>query len=215
VTFEPERRVIFERVAGNEPGRIENTIGEDEKGNLTLTFSFSLTRKGLEGDPEAEKKHFGPMEGMYLNAVASTLAAVRRTVQDQGRETFSMASKADSAGDNRWIYEYFRAADSLDLQRLLAQHTDDVRLTFGNNPTMAGKEAFGQAIGGLWSMLNGMSHSLSGAWSANDGAVGIAEATVMYTRKDDTLFTVKACTVLRRRDGKVSDIRIHADVNGL
>src|ERR1044071_5569843 len=33
VTFEPERRVIFERVAGNEPGRIENTLGEDEKGN--------------------------------------------------------------------------------------------------------------------------------------------------------------------------------------
>jgi Domain of unknown function (DUF1857) len=84
VTFEPERRVVFERVAGNEPGRIENTLGEDERGNLTLTFSFSLTRKGLEGDPEAEKKHFGPMEGMYFNAVASTLAAVRRMVQEKG-----------------------------------------------------------------------------------------------------------------------------------
>ena len=84
VTFEPERRVIFERVAGNEPGRIENTLGEDERGNLTLTFSFSLTRKGLEGNPEAEKKHFAPMEGMYLNAVASTLAAVRRMVQEKG-----------------------------------------------------------------------------------------------------------------------------------
>ena len=82
VTFEPERRVIFERVAGNEPGRIENTLGEDERGNLTLTFSFSLTRKGLEG--EAEKKHFAPMEAMYFNAVASTLAAVRRMVQEQG-----------------------------------------------------------------------------------------------------------------------------------
>jgi len=29
VTFEPEQRVIFERVAGSEPGRIENIIGED------------------------------------------------------------------------------------------------------------------------------------------------------------------------------------------
>jgi hypothetical protein len=84
VTFEPEKRVIFERVAGNEPGRIENTLGEDEKGNLTLTFSFSLTRKGLEGNAEAEKKHFAPMEGMYFNAVASTLAAVRRMVQEKG-----------------------------------------------------------------------------------------------------------------------------------
>ena len=55
VTFEPEKRVIFERVEGNEPGRIENILGEDEHGNLTLTFAFSLTRKGLEGNPEARR----------------------------------------------------------------------------------------------------------------------------------------------------------------
>jgi ketosteroid isomerase-like protein len=206
VTFEPEQRVIFERVAGNEPGRIENTIGEDEQGNLTLTFSFSLTRNGLEGNPEAEKKHFGPMEGMYLNAVASTLAAVRRTVEEK---------KLDSAGDNRWIYEYFRAADSLDLERLLAQHTDDVRLTFGNYPTATGKEQFGQAIGGLWSRIKGMSHSITGAWSLHDDQVGVAESSVAYTRKDGSVFTAKACTVLRRRGGKVADMRIHADLNGL
>lgn len=84
VTFEPKRRVVFERVAGEEPGRIENVLGEDERGNLTLTFSFSLTRKGLEGDPQAEKRHFAPMEGMYFNAVASTLAAVRRMVEERG-----------------------------------------------------------------------------------------------------------------------------------
>lgn len=215
VTFEPENRVIFERVSGNEPGRIENALGEDEKGNLTLTFAFALTRKGLENDPEAEKKHFGPMEGMYLNAVASTLAAVRRTVEEKGREALPPASEGDAAGNNRWIFEYFRAADSLDMDRLLAQHTDDVRLTFGNNPTMVGKEAFRQAIGGLWSMLNGMSHSIAGAWSTAGDRTGIAEAVVMYTRKNDTLFTVKACTVLRRRGDKISDIRIHADVNGL
>jgi hypothetical protein len=86
VTFVPEQRVIFERVAGNEPGRIENILGEDEHGNLTLTFSFALTRKGLEGNPEAEKKHFAPMEAMYFNAVSSTLAAVRRMADEKRRE---------------------------------------------------------------------------------------------------------------------------------
>jgi ketosteroid isomerase-like protein len=197
VTFEPERRVIFERVAGNEPGRIENTLGEDERGNLTLTFSFSLTRKGLEGNAEAEKKHFAPMEGMYFNAVASTLAAVRRM-----------------AGES-WIHEYFRAADSLDIERLAAQHTDDVRLSFANYPTVAGKESFREAIGGLWARIKSMSHSLTGAWSVQGDQVGIAESVVIYTRKDDSIFTAKACTVLRRRDGKVADIRIHADLSGL
>jgi len=214
VTFEPEERVIFERVAGNEPGRIENAIGEDAQGNLTLTFSFALTRKGLEGNDDAEKKHFAPMEGMYRNAVASTLAAVRRTVDEKGREALP-ASAGDAAGDNRWIYEYFRAADSLDLERLLSQHTDDVRLTFANYPTVAGKEKFREAIGGLWARIKGMSHSITGAWSLHEDRVGIAEAIVMYTRKDDSLFTIKACTVLRRRSGKIADIRIHADLNGL
>jgi ketosteroid isomerase-like protein len=119
------------------------------------------------------------------------------------------------SASNRWIYEYFEAADSLDLERLLAQHTDDVLLTFANYPTVAGREKFSEAIGGLWSRLKGMSHSLTGAWSLDRGEVGIAESVVTYTRKDGSLFTATACSVLRRRDGKVADLRIHADLNGL
>jgi hypothetical protein len=119
------------------------------------------------------------------------------------------------SASNRWIYEYFEEADSLDLARLLARHTDDVLLTFANYPTVAGKQKFGEAIGGLWARLRAMSHSLTGAWSLERDQVGIAESTVTYTRKDGSLFTAKACTVLRRRDGKVADIRIHVDLTGL
>jgi ketosteroid isomerase-like protein len=119
------------------------------------------------------------------------------------------------SASNRWIYEYFEAADSLDLERLLGQHTDDVQLTFANYPTVAGKEKFREGIGGLWTRIKGMSHSLTGTWSLQGDQVGIAESVVTYTRKDDSIFTAKACTVLRRRGGKVADIRIHADLNGL
>ena len=83
VTFEPEKRVIFERTRGSELGRIENIIGEDANGNLTLTFAFSLKKDGVPEGSDAEKAHFAPMEGAYLNAVASTLAAVRRTVDEK------------------------------------------------------------------------------------------------------------------------------------
>jgi hypothetical protein len=83
VTFEPETRVIFERTAGDEGGRIENVIGEDADGNLTLTFSFALTKRGIAEGSAAEKQHFAPMEGAYMGAVASTLAAVRRTVEER------------------------------------------------------------------------------------------------------------------------------------
>jgi hypothetical protein len=80
---------------------------------------------------------------------------------------------------------------------------------------VTGKDQFGQAIGGLWARISAMSHDLTGAWSLEGGEVGVAESVVTYTRKDGSLFPVKACTVLRRRDGKVADIRIHADLNGL
>jgi hypothetical protein len=215
VTFEPEKRVIFERMGGVELGRIENVIGEDDNGNLTLTFAFGLTKQGIPEGTQEERSHFAPMEGAYMGAVAATLGAVRRTVDDQGRDALPPQNERDRVGDTRWIYEFFRIADSLDMERFLALHTDDVRLTFANYPTSAGKDALRASIGGLWSRIKGMSHSLSGAWSLQNGQIGIAESSCMYTRRDDTLYTVRPCTVLRRRGDKIEDLRIHVDTTAL
>lgn len=215
VTFEPERRVIFERIAGSEPGRIENTIGEDEHGGLTLTFCFALRKEGLAEGSEAETNHFAPMEGAYLGAVTSTLGAVRRTVEERGREAIPFKSSTDSAGDTRWIFEFFRSADSLNMERFLALHTDDVSVTVANYPTAIGKNALQDAIGGVWKQLKAMSHSISGAWSLYDGAVGIAESLCMYTRLDGTTYTIRPCTILRRRSGLICELRIGADMSQL
>jgi ketosteroid isomerase-like protein len=211
VTFEPEQRVIFERIRGSELGRIENVIGEDANGNLTLTFSFGLKKDGVPEGSEAEKAHFAPMEGAYLGAVASTLAAVRRTVDEKGREHLVPRQPTDAAGDTRWIYDYYRAVDAMDMERTLAQHTDDTTLTFANYPTVHGKEGYKAAIGQLWGSIKGLSHSMTGAWSIHDGQVGVAEAIVQYTRLDDSLVAIKFCTTLRRRGGKIADIRIYGD----
>lgn len=215
VTFEPEKRVLFERIGGPEPGRIENVIGIDAKGELTLTFSFSLSREGLASGSDAERSHFAPMEGMYFGAVASTLAAMRKTVRERGSLAVGGGGTADSAGDARWIFDYYVAADSLDLERLLELHTDDTRLSFANAPVVEGKDGFRAAIGGLFSTIKGMSHRLTGAWSLHDGRVGIAELLVTYTRLDGSEVVIKACTVIRRRGGLVSDLRIHGDFTTL
>ena len=215
VAFEPQRRVIFERIAGSEPGRIENVIGEDAQGNLTLTFSFALSKDGLPAGSEAETRHFAPMEGAYLGAVASTLAAVRRTVEEQGRQAIPFREPGDSMGDAGWIFEFYRAADSLDMQRFLALHSDDVQLTVANHPTVSGKEGLAGSIGGLWSRLRAMSHSIAAAWSLHEGTVGIAETLCMYTRLDGSTLTIRPCTVLRRRGGLICDLRIYADISAL
>lgn len=215
VTFEPEQRVIFDRIGGPEPGRIENIIGVDANGELTLTFSFSLTKEGLASGSEEERQHFAPMEGMYFGAVASTLAAVRKTVSERGAQALAGDQSIDSAGETRWIYEYYEAVDSLDIDRLLALHTADTRLAFANAPVVEGKEGFRAAISGFWSTIQSMSHRVTGAWSLHGGRVGIGELIVSYTRGDGSQAIVKACTVLRRRDGQVLDIRIHGDFTAL
>jgi hypothetical protein len=216
VTFEPESRVIFDRIGGDELGRIENIIGEDDKGNLTLTFSFGLTKKGIPEGSDAEQKHFAQMEGAYFGAVASTLAAVRRTVDEDGRDKLPLTEPIDAEGDTAWIYEFFRSADSLDIGRLAAHMTDDARLTFGNYPTVTGKAAFKEAIGGgVYSRVKAMSHSLTGTWSLHGGRVGIAESITIYTRLDGSLYPITSCTVFRRRGDKVYDLRIHADATQL
>jgi hypothetical protein len=216
VTFEPESRVVFDRIGGDELGRIENIIGEDEKGNLTLTFSFGLTKNGIPEGTDAEQKHFSQMEGAYFGAVASTLAAVRRTVDEDGREKLPLTNPIDAEGDTKWIYEFFRSADSLDIERLAAHMTDNGQLTFANYPTVTGKQAFKEMIGGgVYSRIKAMSHSLTGAWSLHGGRVAIAESITIYTRLDGSLYTIKSCTVFRRDGEKIYDLRIHADATQL
>jgi ketosteroid isomerase-like protein len=216
VTFEPESRVIFDRIGGDELGKIENVIGEDEKGNLTLTFSFGLTKKGVPEGTDAEQKHFSQMEGAYFGAVASTLAAVRRTVDEDGRDKLPLSDPIDADGDTAWIYDFFKSADSLDIERLAAHMSDDARLTFGNYPTVTGKPAFKEMIGsGVFGRIKGMSHSLTGTWSMHGGRVGVGESITMYTRLDGSLYAIKSCTVFRRRGDKIYDLRIHADATQL
>ncbi|MDC3989466.1 AtaL-like protein [Polyangium jinanense] len=73
VTFEPETRVHFERVAGA-PGWVDNVIDEQPDGSLVLRFVF-----GVPDEDEAKARELEPV---YRKAVAATLATVRRMVSE-------------------------------------------------------------------------------------------------------------------------------------
>ena len=53
----------------------------------------------------------------------------------------------ESLNDTRWIYDYYKAADSLDLPRLCTLMADDVRLQIANRPVTIGIAGFQGAIG--------------------------------------------------------------------
>jgi ketosteroid isomerase-like protein len=215
VTFEPGRRVVFERIGGSEPGRIENTIGEDADGNLTLTFAFGLSKQGIAPGSVAELEHFKPMEAAYFGAVASTLAAVRRLVAERGAAELEARHDPAFCGNPQWLFDYYDAADALDLGRLLQLHSDDCALSFGSFPALRGQAALREMLSQFWRRLKQMSHQVTGAWSLNDDRVGVVEAIVTYRRTDDSSLSVRSCSTLRRVDGKVVDMRVHADMSGL
>ena len=79
VTFTPEVEVFFQREdsAGAPAGWITNVISESEHG-LLLTFTFALILPGLAPGSPQERQSGETMKVSYVEAVAATLAAMRR-----------------------------------------------------------------------------------------------------------------------------------------
>lgn len=80
VTFYPKRRVHFVRTHGTAKGTIDNELGFDEAGELALTFAFRIVLDGAEPGSAQEKEFAAHMEADYLDAVRTTLKAVRDRV---------------------------------------------------------------------------------------------------------------------------------------
>lgn len=112
-----------------------------------------------------------------------------------------------------WVKDYFATVDSMNMERYLANHTDDVRFRFGSTPTTIGKEPIREGLNQLWGSLESMSHHMTGAWVVDN--VAIFEADVTYTRKDGKTVVLPAATILRTEGDLVKDIRINMDINPL
>ncbi len=212
VTFEPQTRVVFDRIRGAELGRIENVIETDDQGRLTLRFSFGLTHEDLEEGSDAEREHFAPMLPAYENAVASTLAAVRRTAAEQGDALAAPPAVSSRPDMPAWMAAYYTAADALDMDAMMAQHTDDSTATVGNNPTLHGKDAIRGGIAQLWGLLRAMRHTFVRTWEVDGGAAGIVDARVTYVLQNGRAVTVPVMTILTRRGDLVSDLRFCIDM---
>ncbi|SRR5579883_424384 len=91
VTFYPEQKVVFERLSGNTLGTILNEIEEDDAGNLSLRFTFSLEKEDIPANSPEEQEYARLMEGDYLGAVQATLNAIRRWVKEDTLESSSSA----------------------------------------------------------------------------------------------------------------------------
>jgi len=77
VTFEPTRRVHFERMSGSAMGTIDNEIEGDDASGLRLRFTFHLAVDGLLHGSDEERAFAELMGGSYLAAIRATLRRAR------------------------------------------------------------------------------------------------------------------------------------------
>jgi len=113
-------------------------------------------------------------------------------------------------GDD-WAADFFRSADSFDIEQLAGWFADDVEVRFGNLPAVVGKDAAREAFAGFWSSIAGMRHSRESVVAHGDMA---AQASIVtYTRHDGSAVSMPVSSHLRRSGpGKIDRLWIFIDM---
>jgi len=109
-----------------------------------------------------------------------------------------------------WFADLYASIDAMNLDAFAAGLTPDAEVIVGNNPPMTGRQAAREGIGGFFSTIAGIRHTITNV--VENDAVTVMEAKVDYTRKDGQTVTVPSVTVLERQGDLVKSLRIYVDV---
>ncbi|AUW58736.1 hypothetical protein C1T17_12140 [Sphingobium sp. SCG-1] len=105
-------------------------------------------------------------------------------------------------GDD-WAADFFRDADSFDIDRLAGWFADDVEVRFGNQPAILGAANAREAFVGFWSGIKGMRHQRESLVLLGDMATQMSIVT--YTRHDGSEIGMPVASHLRRTSAKKID----------
>jgi ketosteroid isomerase-like protein len=122
---------------------------------------------------------------------------------------------ARKAPAEEWVVDLFRAIDSMDATRFAEAFTEDGTFRFGNSEPVVGREQVQQSAKEFFSMIGGLSHTITGVWSGSweEGDVTSVEAEVTYTRKDGTRTPpLPATSTLRMVQDRIRYYTIFVDV---
>jgi hypothetical protein len=206
VTFYPKRRVHFVRTHGSARGTIDNEIGQNEDGALTLTFTFRIVIDGVEPGSHREAEFAAGMEADYLDAVRTTLAAVRERVVT-GR-SFEPPQRTPAPDFAREVFRRVDRFNPADFAGLFAQ---DGRLVFANGDPMIGPAAVDAGVSAFFTTIKGLRHEIVNEWHSHGATV--LELSVTYDRLDGKQVTIPVVTIYRRReDGLIDDYRVFFDL---
>lgn len=108
------------------------------------------------------------------------------------------------------LVEYYAAMESNDPHRYGAYYADEMTLTFGNSPTITGRDNIVAAFTEVLSRVQSLHHDLVNVWEQADGVV-VYESVGRWNLFDGTAVSINACTVLTVVGGRFTDQRIYVD----
>jgi SnoaL-like domain len=106
--------------------------------------------------------------------------------------------------------DLFADIDSMEPDRFAQHLSPDATMRFGNAPPVRGRNAIRDAWGSFCDTVDGVRHDVVAQWDTGDAT--IVEASVTYTRKDQSAVTVPVVTIYRAGDELIDDYRIFIDL---
>jgi SnoaL-like domain len=106
--------------------------------------------------------------------------------------------------------DLFADIDSMQPDRFAQHLSPEATMRFGNAPPVRGRDAIRDAWASFCETVDGVRHDLVEQWEAGDAT--IVEASVTYTRKDESLVTVPVVTIYRAPGDLIDDYRIFIDL---
>ena len=107
----------------------------------------------------------------------------------------------------------FETVDRMDARGFANYFTEEGLFTFGNAPTVKGRDEITAAVEGFFASIKGLEHRLVETWNVAGG--DIVEVEVTYTRHDGSIVDLTAACIFRGEDDLISDYRIYMDINPL
>ena len=109
-----------------------------------------------------------------------------------------------------WLVDFYRCVDGRDVDGVANGFAPDGTMLFNAAPPLAGRDAIRGGVSWIYSSYHGISHAFTNVWTIGDTT--ILEATVTYTCLDSRQVPVPTVTVLDRRDGLITCLRIFNDM---
>ncbi|WP_457253649.1 nuclear transport factor 2 family protein [Pedococcus sp. P5_B7] len=108
------------------------------------------------------------------------------------------------------LTEYYAAMEAGDPAKFGSYYADNMTLTFGNSPTITGRQNVIDTMTAVLGTVRSLHHDLVNLWELDNGVVAY-ESIGVWNLFDGQQVSIPACTVLTIVEGKFTEQRIYVD----